>query len=54
MPAIARRVIVENNFSIEINTRLKSLATELSTGYLPPLLNDTGADFSAWDTYLES
>ncbi|MBW4423471.1 MAG: protein-glutamate O-methyltransferase family protein [Nostoc desertorum CM1-VF14] len=54
MPAIARRVIVENNFSIEINTRLESLATELSTGYLPPLLNDTGADFSAWDTYLES
>ncbi|MBD2513152.1 DUF89 family protein, partial [Nostoc muscorum FACHB-395] len=52
MPAIARRVIVENNFSSEINTRLERLATELPTGYLQPLTNDTGVDFSAWDTYL--
>lgn len=54
MPAIARRVIVENNFSAGINTRLESLATELPTGYLQPLVNDTGADFPAWDTYLEA
>nr|WP_251958107.1 damage-control phosphatase ARMT1 family protein [Nostoc commune] len=54
MPAIARRVIVENNFSPEINTRLERLAIELSAGYLEPLVNDTGADFPAWDTYLES
>jgi uncharacterized protein with ATP-grasp and redox domains len=54
MPAIARRVIVENNFSPEINTRLERLATELPTGYLQPLLNDTVADFPAWNKYLEA
>lgn len=53
MPAIARRVITENNFSSEINTSLETLATELPTGYVRPLLNDTGVDFSAWNTYLE-
>jgi uncharacterized protein with ATP-grasp and redox domains len=54
MPAIARRVIVENNFSPEINTRLERLATELPTGTLPLLANEMCADFSAWNTYLES
>ncbi|MHC5615815.1 MAG: damage-control phosphatase ARMT1 family protein [Nostoc sp.] len=54
MPTIARRVIVENNFSPEINTRIERLATELPTGALPPLVNDTGVDFPAWHTYLES
>ncbi|MEH2389491.1 MAG: damage-control phosphatase ARMT1 family protein [Nostoc sp.] len=54
MPAIARRVIVENNFSPEINTRIERLATELPTETLPPLVNDTGVDFPAWHTYLES
>lgn len=54
MPAIARRVIVENNFIPEINTSLENLAQELPGGYLPPLINDTGADFPAWHTYLAS
>ncbi|MBN3923594.1 damage-control phosphatase ARMT1 family protein [Nostoc sp. NMS4] len=53
MPAIARRVIAENNFPLEINTSLENLATELPAGYLQPLLNDTAVDFSAWNTYLE-
>ncbi|BAY74950.1 hypothetical protein NIES25_13670 [Nostoc linckia NIES-25] len=53
MPAIARRVIAENNFSSEINTTLENLATELPIGYLRPLLNDTCVDFSAWEKYLE-
>ncbi|NDJ24965.1 DUF89 family protein [Nostoc sp. B(2019)] len=53
MPAIARRVIVENNFSSDINTSLESLAKELPAGYLRPLLNDSGADFSDWNKYLE-
>jgi hypothetical protein len=53
MSAIARRVIVENNFLQEINIRLESLAKELPIGYLQPLMNDTGRDFSAWYTYLE-
>ncbi len=53
MPAIARRVIAENNFPSEINIRLENLATELPTGILPPLLNDTAGDFSTWNTYLE-
>ncbi|MEH2051084.1 damage-control phosphatase ARMT1 family protein [Nostoc sp.] len=53
MPAIARRVIAENNFSSEINTSLENLATELPTEFLQPLLNDTAGDFSAWNKYLE-
>ncbi|MHC0065471.1 damage-control phosphatase ARMT1 family protein [Nostoc sp. UIC 10890] len=53
MPAIARKVIAENNFSSEINTSLENLATELPTGFLPPILNDTAGDCSAWNTYLE-
>ncbi|WP_372743826.1 damage-control phosphatase ARMT1 family protein [Nostoc sp. C052] len=53
MPAIARRVIAENNFSSEINTSLENLATEMPTGFLQPLVNDTAEDFSAWNTYLE-
>lgn len=53
MPVIARRVVDENDFSHEINTKLESLATELTTGYLPPLKNDNGQDFANWKTYLE-
>jgi uncharacterized protein with ATP-grasp and redox domains len=54
MPSIARRVIVENDFPPEINARLEKLASELPGGYLTPLLNDTGIDFQAWNTYLET
>ncbi|WP_017317127.1 damage-control phosphatase ARMT1 family protein [Mastigocladopsis repens] len=53
MPSIARRVIVENNFTTNINDSLEKLASELSSGYLPLLVDDTGADFAAWDRYLE-
>ncbi len=53
MPAIARRVIAENNFSTSVNQRLEKLATEIPTGHLPPLVNDTGADFTDWEKYLE-
>ncbi|MFN6518086.1 MAG: damage-control phosphatase ARMT1 family protein [Nostoc sp. CreGUA01] len=54
MPAIARRAIAENNFASEINTSLENLATELASGYLRTLFNDTGVDVSAWKKYLES
>ncbi|BCL37971.1 hypothetical protein NSMS1_44180 [Nostoc sp. MS1] len=54
MPAIARRVVVENNFSSEINAKLENLATELPIGCLFPLENDSTVDYSAWDTYLQS
>ncbi|BAT54907.1 hypothetical protein NOS3756_38820 [Nostoc sp. NIES-3756] len=54
MPAIARRVVVENDFSPEINARLEGLATELPRGYLLLIENDYNVDFSAWDTYLQS
>jgi uncharacterized protein with ATP-grasp and redox domains len=53
MPSIARRVIVENNFPANINDSLEKLASELSSGYLPLLVDDTGADFAVWDRYLE-
>ncbi len=54
MPAIARRAIAENNFASEMNTSLENLATELPSGYLRTLFNDTGVDVSAWKKYLES
>lgn len=54
MPAIAHRVVVENNFSPEINSRLESLATELPVGYLIPLENDNSTDFPAWNNYLQA
>ena len=53
MPAIACRVIAENNFLENINACLRQLASELPSEPLTPLLHDTGADFSAWVKYLE-
>ncbi|MEC4818428.1 MAG: damage-control phosphatase ARMT1 family protein [Scytonema sp. PMC 1069.18] len=52
MPGIARRVIAENNFPANINANLEKLASELPCGSVPPLLDDTGVDFAAWDGYL--
>jgi hypothetical protein len=37
MPDIARRVIAENKFSIDINQSLEELAAELPSGYLRTL-----------------
>jgi Damage-control phosphatase ARMT1-like domain len=53
MPSIARRVIAENKFPPNINQSLEKLASELPSGYLQLILNDTGADFLAWNNYLE-
>ncbi|HLO83872.1 MAG TPA: damage-control phosphatase ARMT1 family protein [Nostocaceae cyanobacterium] len=53
MPGIARRVIKENQFSSEVNSRLEKLAAELPRGYLLNLENDTGVDFPAWEKYLQ-
>lgn len=52
MPAIARRVIVENNFSPEINARLEQLASDLPCGNVPLLDDDTGVDVADWTRYL--
>ena len=54
MPNIARRVIKENDFSAEINQSLEKLASELPSGDLLPLVDDNGADFTAWHNYLQS
>ncbi|MFH7025000.1 MAG: damage-control phosphatase ARMT1 family protein [Heteroscytonema crispum UTEX LB 1556] len=53
MPGIARRVIAENKFPPNINQSLEKLASELPSGYLQFISNDTGADFTAWNNYLE-
>jgi uncharacterized protein with ATP-grasp and redox domains len=54
MPAIASRVVEENNFPPDVNERLENLAGELSlSGFLPPLLDDTGVDFGDWEKYLQ-
>ncbi len=53
MSDIARRVIAENKFSIDINQSLEELAAELPSGYLRNLTNNTGAGFHDWEKYLE-
>lgn len=53
MPAIARRVIAENNFPSHINEGLENLAKQLPSGYLIPLSDDTGIDVAAWQKYLQ-
>lgn len=53
MPDIARRVILENQFPTEINQNLEKLATELPSGYLQPLIDDTAIDFKDWEKYLQ-
>jgi hypothetical protein len=52
MPAIAQRVIEENQFSLEINQNLANLAAELPRGYLRNLSHPQGLDFPAWQKYL--
>ncbi len=53
MPDIARRVIAENKFSDEINEALDKLASELSSGNIPPLVDDTGKDVANWQESLK-
>ncbi len=52
LPAIARQVIVDNNFSTPINSNLEQLNNELISGYIPPLIDDSGADVAAWQGYI--
>lgn len=53
MPGIARRVIAENNFSLNINKSLENLANQLPSGYLLPFGDDAGTDVGDWKKYLE-
>lgn len=53
MPAIARRIITENNFSHNINSNLEQLAQELLSGNIQLFDDDTGSDFTAWGKYLK-
>lgn len=53
MPAIARRVILENSFPTTVNDSLEKLATVLPTGDIQPLVDDTGADIDEWNKYLQ-
>lgn len=54
MPTIARRVIAENSFISTVNDSLEQLASALPSGYILPLVDDTGADFRNWNEYLQS
>jgi hypothetical protein len=53
MPAIALRVIKENNFPVQINHQLEQLAAALKTGSLQSLVPDHGVDFADWEKYLQ-
>ncbi len=54
MPAIARRIITENNFSHSINSNLEQLAQDLLSGNIQLFDDDTGSDFAVWGNYLKS
>ncbi|MBF2064032.1 MAG: protein-glutamate O-methyltransferase family protein [Calothrix sp. C42_A2020_038] len=51
MPAIARRVIIENSFHTIVNNSLEQLAATLPKGYVQPLVDDTGVDIVEWNEY---
>jgi Damage-control phosphatase ARMT1-like domain len=53
MPDIARRVVAENNYPADINKALEKLASELSSGNIPALADDTASDVTAWQKNLE-
>lgn len=52
-PAIARRVISENDFPPDIIASLEALSQDLFTGLIRPLEDDQGPDLEAWAIYLE-
>lgn len=51
-PAIARRIITENDFSSDIVASLETLIQDLFTGVIRPLEVDQGPDLDAWEIYL--
>ncbi|BAZ05813.1 damage-control phosphatase ARMT1 family protein [Calothrix sp. NIES-3974] len=53
MPRIARRVITENNFPLEINQDLEQLAKDLISGHIKAFADDTGTDFISWQKYIQ-
>jgi len=52
LPAIARRVIAENDFPESIRENLERLIQELPAGKVRSLKDDQGADLTAWASYL--
>lgn len=52
-PAIAQRVIAENDFPAEISDNLSALVQELFDGVIRSLKDDSGPDLAAWTGYLE-
>ncbi len=53
LPAIARRVIAENDFPPSIFKNLETLVQELPDGIVRRLKDDEGPDLTAWSTYVE-
>jgi uncharacterized protein with ATP-grasp and redox domains len=53
MPAMVKRVIAENDFSLEIVQNLETLLQDLPYGIVRQLKNDNGPDLTLWARYLE-
>lgn len=53
LPAIARRVIAENDFTPKIVNNLETLIQELPDGSVRSLQDDSSPDLRLWNTYLE-
>ena len=52
MPAIARRVVDENNFPPATETRLEALIAELPQGFIRPLTDTDAPDAADWQRYV--
>lgn len=52
-PAIAGRMIAQNDFPLEVVENLETLVQELPYGLVRSLRDDNGPDLVAWASYLE-
>ena len=53
LPDIGRRMIAENDFSMEIAGNLAALIGEIPEGLICPLKDRSAPDFGAWTRYIE-
>lgn len=52
-PAIGSRILLENNFSSEIEERLKRLIADIPEAAIRPIIDPRAPDLEAWQIYVE-
>ncbi len=53
LPATIKQIIENNNFSPPVVQNLENLSQEIFDGFIRPLKDDGGNDFTAWLSYIE-